>query len=238
VLNVTDPVDDRPFDAEDCDRLLQLAGRVASAWLEARGVPAETSADVEGALRGVLQRLERTAGKAPDRVRLARALARECGLDEADAGLVSFAARAQEVGTNALSEGAATTAPEHGADLVRPIETLGAVRELIVSHHEAWDGSGYPRGLAGEAIPIGARILALVDAWESLVVGRPKRPARSRTEAMAELARLSGRQYDPALVARFPQALAACERAEASNSGSIGPTPGSTGEPAMNDAGR
>ncbi|HTK32427.1 MAG TPA: ATP-binding protein [Candidatus Saccharimonadaceae bacterium] len=238
VLNVTDPVDDRPFDAEDCDRLLQLAGRVASAWLEARGVPAETGADVEGALRGVLQRLERTAGKVPDRVRLARALARECGLDEADAGLVSFAARAQEVGTNALSEDAATAAPGHGADLVRPIETLGAVRELMVSHHEAWDGTGYPRGLAGEAIPIGARILALVDAWESLVVGRPKRPARSRTEAMAELARLSGRQYDPALVARFPQALAACEKAEASNSGSIGPTPGSTGEPAMNDAGR
>jgi len=86
------------------------------------------------------------------------------------------------------------------------------VRELILSHHERWDGGGYPRGLKGGEIPQGARILAVVDAYESMTVGRAHRAAKSREEALGELRRLKGRQFDPRVVDAFESALAEIER--------------------------
>ena len=85
-------------------------------------------------------------------------------------------------------------------EIIRPLEDMGAVRELILSHHERWDGSGYPQGIAGEEIPLGSRVLAVVDAWESMIAGRPYRPPRRRDDAIAELRREAGRQFDPAAV--------------------------------------
>jgi HD-GYP domain-containing protein (c-di-GMP phosphodiesterase class II) len=97
--------------------------------------------------------------------------------------------------------------PELGAEIIRPLEDLGALRELILSHHERWDGSGYPRGIAGEDIPLGSRVLAVVDAIESMTSGRPYRPARRRDEAIAELRREAGRQFDPAVVEALARVL-------------------------------
>ena len=77
---------------------------------------------------------------------------------------------------------------------------MSVVRDLILCHHERWDGSGYPQGIAGEAIPLGSRVLAAVDAFESMTAGRPYRPARRRDEAIAELRREAGVQFDPAVV--------------------------------------
>ena len=77
------------------------------------------------------------------------------------------------------------------------------MREVILAHHERWDGSGYPRGLAGEEIPLGSRILAVVDAYESMTRGRPYRPPRPVEEAIAELRREAGRQFDPEVVEAF-----------------------------------
>ena len=88
------------------------------------------------------------------------------------------------------------------------MEYLGTVRDLILSHHERWDGSGYPRGLKADEIPLGGRILAVVDAYESMRVGRPYRPARGRDEAIVELRREAGRQFDPDVV----EALVLVER--------------------------
>jgi len=82
----------------------------------------------------------------------------------------------------------------------------------VLTHHEWWDGSGYPRGLRGEEIPLGGRILAIVDAYESMTVGRAHRTAVSRDEALHEIAQLSGKQFDPQLVARLPEALAELDR--------------------------
>jgi HD-GYP domain-containing protein (c-di-GMP phosphodiesterase class II) len=101
--------------------------------------------------------------------------------------------------------------PELGAELLRPLENMSAVRDLVLTHHEWWDGSGYPHGLAGEEIPVGGRILAVVDAWESMTVGRAHKPARSREEALEELWRLSNRQFDPKVVEAFESALAELE---------------------------
>jgi len=84
-------------------------------------------------------------------------------------------------------------------DLYFPFDVLHIIRH----HHEHWDGSGYPDGLQGEAIPVGSRIIHLVEAFEMMLSETPYRPSRTVTEAVAELKRLSGRQFDPYLVAQF-----------------------------------
>jgi len=98
--------------------------------------------------------------------------------------------------------------PERSVEILRPIEFLSRVREMVLAHHERWDGAGYPNGLRGESIPAGARVLAVVAAFESMVSGRPYRAARSRDEALAELRRCAGAQFDPVVVDAFAQVLA------------------------------
>jgi HD-GYP domain-containing protein (c-di-GMP phosphodiesterase class II) len=104
---------------------------------------------------------------------------------------------------------------ELGAELLRPLEAVGAVRAIVLSHHEWWDGTGSPRGLREEEIPVGARILAAVDAWESMTIGRAHRPARPEEEARLELRRLAGRQFDPRVVEAFERVLGGLHRASA-----------------------
>jgi putative two-component system response regulator len=73
----------------------------------------------------------------------------------------------------------------------------------VRSCHERWDGDGYPDGLRGDVIPLGARIVGLVDAYDAIIHDRPYRPARSIPEALEEIHQQSGKQFDPALVALF-----------------------------------
>jgi HD-GYP domain-containing protein (c-di-GMP phosphodiesterase class II) len=70
-------------------------------------------------------------------------------------------------------------------------------------HHERFDGSGYPDGLRGQAIPLGARVIAVADAFDAITSTRPYRAARSKQEALAEIKRGAGRQFDPAVVGAF-----------------------------------
>ncbi len=228
VLNVTDPLTQKTFDAEDCHLLLDLADRIANAWQQAQSLEA-SQVGVEGAataLRHLLQHVERGRRTAPDRVRLARTIAREMRLPEAEVGVIGFAATVHDVGMSLVGEdvlerGGALTRderermerhPELGAELLRPIETVGAVREVVLSHHEWWDGSGYPRRLRGADIPVGARVLAVVDAYESMTLGRAHREALSSEAALAEIQRLKGSQFDPEVVEAFERALPELER--------------------------
>jgi HD-GYP domain-containing protein (c-di-GMP phosphodiesterase class II) len=77
------------------------------------------------------------------------------------------------------------------------------VAPIILYSREKFDGTGYPEGLAGEAIPIGARILSVMNAFEAIVIGRPYRGQLSRAEALTELERNSGSQFDPRVVEAF-----------------------------------
>jgi HD-GYP domain-containing protein (c-di-GMP phosphodiesterase class II) len=77
------------------------------------------------------------------------------------------------------------------------------IASLIFGHHERMDGSGYPRGLCGEQIPFGARIIAVVDSYSAMTEGRPYRKARTHDEAISELSNLSGTQYDSEVVNTF-----------------------------------
>jgi ribonuclease P protein subunit RPR2 len=76
----------------------------------------------------------------------------------------------------------------------------GIARDVVVHHHERWDGAGYPWGLAGEAIPLAARIFAVADAFDALTSDRPYREAVSAQEALGEIERNAGTQFDPAVV--------------------------------------
>jgi diguanylate cyclase (GGDEF)-like protein len=101
-----------------------------------------------------------------------------------------------------------------GQRIVSVAPALVRVGELIRSSHERFDGAGYPDGLAGEQIPIGARVIAVCDAYEAIVSDRPYRAARTPHEALAELRRCAGEQFDPAVVAAFEAALADVERSD------------------------
>lgn len=95
--------------------------------------------------------------------------------------------------------------PVIGESIVKPLRFLPAERELILHHHERYDGKGYPYGLAGERIPLLARILAVADTYDAMTSTRPYRPAMSHEYAIEELKSNSGSQFDPQVVKAFLQ---------------------------------
>lgn len=90
-----------------------------------------------------------------------------------------------------------------GYNIVKSSQELGIIADIILYHHERWDGSGYPRGLRGEEIPLLSRIIAIIDSYEVMVSGRPYKSAISKEEAIAELKRNSKIQFDPVLLNSF-----------------------------------
>ena len=162
--------------------------------------------------------IEAKAGCAPEHIRSIQQygamLAEAAGLSDADVQAVRTAALLHDIGNMAvpehiLSKPDALTPeefervkihPRVGADILRRVPFGAPVSDLVLCHHERWDGLGYPAGVAGEDIPIGARILAIADAFSTLQSHRPYRPARSEAEAIAVLQEFAGSAFDPALV--------------------------------------
>lgn len=93
--------------------------------------------------------------------------------------------------------------PQIGYDILRNLGFLGQAREIVLAHHEHWDGTGYPKGLQEEEIPLGARIFSVVDAFDAMTSDRPYRKAMSFKEAKKELSRVSGRQIEPKITHIF-----------------------------------
>lgn len=93
--------------------------------------------------------------------------------------------------------------PGIGFDILSGIRYFAGAADLVLSHHERWDGAGYPKGLAGEQIPISARIFALVDTLDAMTSDRPYRKALSFQAVLDEVVRCSGQQFDPRLVDIF-----------------------------------
>ncbi len=97
----------------------------------------------------------------------------------------------------------------HPAAGVRMLRSLGAPREIlptVLHHHERWDGAGYPRGRVGERIPLEARILAVADSFDAMTSTRPYRAPKPAPDALDELRRCAGSQFDPILVGAFAEA--------------------------------
>ncbi len=144
-------------------------------------------------------------------------MATELGLDDTERSTLHIAALVYDIGKvgipvevlnrrGQLSEDELASIrahPEVGKRLLESAGRLSSLAPVVLHHHERWDGTGYPDGLAGEAIPYAARVIALCDAWQAMVSERPYRAALSRDEAVAELRAGAGRQFDPELVEVF-----------------------------------
>ena len=163
--------------------------------------------------------IEAKAGCTPEHVRsiqkYAAVLAEAAGLSDADIQAVRAAALLHDIGNMAVPEhilakpGKLTPEefervkihPRVGADILRDVPFGPPVAEFVLCHHERWDGLGYPAGLLGEAIPLGARILAIADVFSTLQTERPYRAGKfTEADAITIMRELSGAAFDPALV--------------------------------------
>ena len=97
---------------------------------------------------------------------------------------------------------------EYAYELLKPIEYLRLSLDIPYCHHEKWDGSGYPRGLKGEEIPLNARIFALVDVWDALTSDRPYRKAWSNEQTLKYIKEQSGKHFDPRISTEFLKMIA------------------------------
>ena len=95
--------------------------------------------------------------------------------------------------------------PKLGHEILRGIPFLEGASRIVAEHHECWNGSGYPLGLRGEEIAIGARILAVVDAFDAMISDRAYRKRQTYSEALSELEKFAGTQFDPVVVEAFRQ---------------------------------
>lgn len=112
--------------------------------------------------------------------------------------------------------------PRVSADLLDGVPFTGNVRALVLAHHERWDGNGYPDGLSGEDIPVGARVLAVVDCFDALVSKRPYRDRLTQDAALAVLREEAGRALDPRLVEEFIGLLPDVQAATSTAPGAAG----------------
>jgi PAS domain S-box-containing protein/putative nucleotidyltransferase with HDIG domain len=103
--------------------------------------------------------------------------------------------------------------PIVGEEILRPVERMRGVAKIVRHHQEKWDGTGYPDGLRGKAIPLGARILAVVDAYSAIVDERPYKKSGTQAEAEAEIRRCAGVQFDPEIVEVFCRTLSGNQQA-------------------------
>jgi ribonuclease P protein subunit RPR2 len=144
-------------------------------------------------------------------------IARVAGLHLSAAPQIEFGFLLHDVGKVAVPDailfkpGPLTTAerliveqhPVTGWEIVRDIDFLGAARDVIRSHHERWDGKGYPDGLAGTGIPLSARVFAVADTLDALTTNRPYRRASSFAKARAIIVKDGGKHFDPDVVAAY-----------------------------------
>jgi putative nucleotidyltransferase with HDIG domain len=170
------------------------------------------------ALSNAVEARDAYTGKHAERVtRFAIEIGRELGLPTPDTPEVEFGFLLHDVGKLAvpdaimfkpgpLSSEERALMSQHtivGAEIMRDIEFLAEASKVVRSHHERWDGTGYPDGLAGEQIPLNARVFAVADVFDALTTNRPYRVALSVEQARAMIDEQSGRHFDPRVVEAF-----------------------------------
>jgi putative two-component system response regulator len=203
----------KPFHEAELLARLRSARRLAHVMAEmegAQGAVAALANAVEAKDSMTEHHCQRLAG-------LAHLLATEIDLDPVTVKGVVFGALLHDIGKIGVSDvilkkpGALTEDewvemrrhPLIGEQICRPLASSREFAPIVRHHHERWDGSGYPDRLTSDEIPIGARIVGLVDAFDAMTHDRPYRAARSFEEGLAELGAEAGRQFDPGLVQRF-----------------------------------
>jgi response regulator RpfG family c-di-GMP phosphodiesterase len=156
---------------------------------------------------------------------LCHELALAAGMDAREADLLGHASAMHDIGKMGIPDRILQKPAKLDADeweTMKTHTTIGAhilagsrapliqmAETIALTHHERWDGSGYPNGLAGEEIPLIGRIASICDVYDALISERPYKSAWPADEALAEIARVSGAQFDPELVAKFLELMGA-----------------------------
>jgi len=155
-----------------------------------------------------------TRGHADRVSRIAGAVAREMGLSEREIEQIELAALLHDIGKIGVEDRILMKPsrldpeetelmrrhPIYGASILEPSSALRPLAPIVLAHHESYDGSGYPQGLKGEAIPLGARIILVSDAYEAMTSDRIYRKAIGHDRAMEQLNKHKGDQFDPKVV--------------------------------------
>jgi PAS domain S-box-containing protein/putative nucleotidyltransferase with HDIG domain len=215
------------FTPEETARAERLSGLIAIVISKAklveqlRAAHAELSNAYETTLEGLARALElrdkETEGHTQRVTEMTVRLARELGMADEELVHIRRGALLHDIGKigvpdSVLRKPSALTVvemsvmrkhPEYAYELISAIEFLYPAIDIPYCHHEKWDGTGYPRGLRGDAIPLAARIFAVVDVWDALSSDRPYRKAWPPEKVMEHLRRLSGTHFDPQVVEAF-----------------------------------
>ena len=228
VVVVADKRNGGAFDEEDVETLLHVGDQASVAVDNARlhHELERTYLATVGMLADAVEIKDAYTGGHCERVsHLARLTAERLELDAETCHTVCLAALLHDVGKIGVSDGILNKPgpllPEErelvkshariGHDLLQRLPALRPVSHVVLHHHEAYDGRGYPDALSGDAIPIGARIVAVIDAYCAMVDRRSYKNAMTEAEATAELRRCAGTQFDPAVVEAVLAVLASPE---------------------------
>jgi putative methionine-R-sulfoxide reductase with GAF domain len=220
VLNVGSTDHPSRFTTSDLETLEVLAHQTAVAVRNARAVASASDLyfDTLRALALAIESKDPYAHGGTDRVmHYTGLLAREIDLPADETRALEVAAMLHDIGMPSTGEqalisdrplstverGLITMHPVIAAEILEQAPALRQVAPIVYHHHERYDGSGYVGGLAGDAIPLGSRILAVADAFVAMTSERPYRPALSDAEALEELRKESGTQFDPSVVDAF-----------------------------------
>jgi diguanylate cyclase (GGDEF)-like protein len=218
-----------PDEADGSEDALRLADQ--RMYLDKNGSrPSAGSQSRDVLMQVLMERVPELGEHSDDVARLAVLVAERMGLASEEVEQVLHAAHLHDIGKiaipdeiidkpAALDETEWAFMRQHtviGQRIISAAPSLGPVGRLVRSSHERFDGNGYPDGLCGEAIPLGARIVAVCDAYDAMVTDRPYRKALQVPEALAELARCAGSQFDPAVVSAFGAVIGERRHAPAS----------------------
>lgn len=204
-------------------QLFDVAADLLGVFLDNAGLYVDQRSLFFGSLRAMTAAIDAkdryTCGHSERVAHLASRLAGAIGQDAEQVERVHIAGLLHDVGKIGVPESVLTFPgrlsdeqfafikqhPEIGHGILKDIRELEDVRPGVLTHHERWDGRGYPRGLAGEDIPLLGRLLALADTFDAMSSSRSYRPAMPREKVLAEIARCAGTQFDPALAVTFLQ---------------------------------
>jgi len=211
------------FDNEDMEILCALANQVAVA-IENSNLYQELKDTFYGTAQALAETVEKrdpyTGGHTKRVMNYSLAIGRILGLDKAELENLKLSAILHDIGKIGirdnvlLKEGrlepgefkAMCMHPEYGSEILSHVKQLKDVIPGMRGHHEKYDGTGYPDGLKGSEIPLPARIIAIADTFDAMTTDRPYRKARTADEALDELKKYAGKQFDPSAVNAFLKA--------------------------------